>query len=180
MAHLGFWDRAPDFTRIALLALIMFPCEIVFEKTAFLPTRYLVLSKWESEVQDSKWIYWHSLLETGSYICVIWLEGHWVCCPRYGGWTVNYSYLKPFWFYNCLWQSHYILSLIQLKLKSTYAHTVICFLSHLIYKLGLYILRAKDVDIDLRHKWWGCLLFSFFSEETDQVRVRSKNGVYKI
>jgi hypothetical protein len=27
---------------------------------------------------------------------------------------------------------------VELKLKNTYAHTVICFLFHLIYKCGLY------------------------------------------
>lgn len=32
-------------------------------------------------------------------------------------------------------------------------------------------------NADLRHKWWYCLLFSFFSKETDQTRISSKNSV---
>lgn len=124
------------------------------------------------------WVIYFKLIPGKNYIgyisCFILLEGHGVCCPRSGGWIVNSSYLKAFCFYNCLWHSHYILSLIQLKLKNTYAHTLICSLSHLIYKPGLYILRAKDADIDLRHKWWGCLLFSSISKETGQAGVRSK------
>lgn len=100
-------------------------------------------------------------------------------CSRCSDWTVNYSYFKTFSFYKCLGQNHYILSPIQVKLNSTYTHTVICFLFHSIYKPEIYVLRAKDVNIDLRRKWWGCLLFSSFSEEADQARVRSKSSVDK-
>lgn len=109
--------------------------------------------------------------------CFICLEVCWACYPRKGYWTENCFYFTTFHFYNSLWQSHYILPLIQFKSKNHLCpHSNMFSFPLDLYTWPLYF-EIWRFDTDLRHKWWHCLLFPIFSKEIDQTRMRSTSCV---